>query len=153
MDTHARPAGGRLWQRCRRASLLIAGLMLMVAPLQARAGQTQSTQAQTAGERSIRGIVRDEHGAVLAGVRLAVRSPETARIVTAVTDETGAYHLLDLPPGPYVVRAERRGFIAFARPNVRVRAGLCLGLDVVLKARKTPIPLKPGPGTSTTRAR
>jgi hypothetical protein len=127
----ARTGRARIWQWCRRAPmLLIASVAFVNAP--------SATQSQSAGERSIRGIVRDTHGVVLSGVRLAATSPETGHVVTAVTDDTGTYRLVNLPPGPYIVSARHHGFMPFARPNVSVRAGSSLGFDVTLTANARP---------------
>jgi hypothetical protein len=145
----ARTGRARMWQWCGRAPmLLIASMAFVNAP--------SATQSPSSGERSIRGIVRDTRGVVLSGVRLAARSPETGHVVRALTDNTGTYRLVDLPPGPYIVSAELHGFRSFARPNVSVRAGSSLGLDVTL-AVTVPPPIDSGDGpasppTKTSRA-
>ena len=88
--------------------------------------------AQTGSEGSIRGIVRDEQGAVLPGTTVTATSPGVPVAVTAVSDSTGNYRLLTLLPGVYTVKAQLQGFSESVRDNVAVRAGLNVGLDVVL---------------------
>ena len=87
--------------------------------------------AQTT-EGSIRGYVRDEQGAVLPGVTVTAKGG-SARTVTAVSDQTGYFRLLNVPPDTYSVRAELKGFATSVRENVIVRAGLNLGVDFTLK--------------------
>ena len=50
--------------------------------------------AQT-GDGSLRGFVKDEQGAVLPGVTVTTTSPALIRPVTAVTDASGYYRLLN----------------------------------------------------------
>jgi len=55
-----------------------------------------------------------------------------AGVFVAVSDVAGAYRLIDLPPGEYVVNAELSGFAKLDHAGVAVRAGLNLALDVVM---------------------
>lgn len=87
--------------------------------------------AQTEG--SIRGYVRDEQGGALPGVTMTVTSADTAKPRVAVSDQEGYYRLLNVPPGDYTVTAELAGFSKLVRPNVMVRAGLNLGVDLIMK--------------------
>jgi hypothetical protein len=89
--------------------------------------------AQAPTDGAIRGIVQDEQGVVLAGVNLTAKSPETALVFTAQTDDTGSYRLLNLPPGFYRVTADLQGFSSVSRDDVFVRAGLNLALDLTMK--------------------
>ena len=72
-------------------------------------------EAQIASEGSIRGVVRDAQGSVLPDVAITATSPTVAGARTAVSDDQGAYRLLDLPPGEYTVAAERQGFSKVSR--------------------------------------
>jgi uncharacterized protein YfaS (alpha-2-macroglobulin family) len=53
----------------------------------------------------IAGTVKDQSGAVLPGVEVAVTQTETAVMRSAVTNETGSYVLSNLPIGPYRMEA------------------------------------------------
>ena len=82
--------GGGPWIGCRRAFLIVIGLVL--APTVAFA------------QASIVGTVRDASGAVLPGVTVEASSPaliEKTRSV--VTNGVGQYAIEDLRPGTYTV--------------------------------------------------
>jgi hypothetical protein len=91
----------------------------------------QTIFAQTEG--SIRGYIRDQQGAVLPGVTLTAMSPAAPTARTTISDPDGGYRLLNLPPGEYSVKAGLQGFDSVVRDNVIVRAGLNIGLDIVMK--------------------
>ena len=65
-------------------------------------------------------------------VTITATSPTVTGARTAVSDDQGAYRLLDLPPGEYIVAAERQGFSKVSRTGVVIRAGLNLSLDLTL---------------------
>jgi hypothetical protein len=68
---------------------------------------------------SIYGVVRDEGGSPIDGAVVSALGGATA---FAVTDSAGQYHLTELPPGPYVVRAHREGFAQPRSTLVNVRS-------------------------------
>ncbi len=97
----------QLPNRCRR---VLAGLLLVA--LAAVEAFAQAT------EGSLRGYIRDEQGAPMPGVTVTAKSTAATRPLVAVTDETGAYRLLNVPPGDYSVSAELSGFSTSVRENI-----------------------------------
>jgi hypothetical protein len=89
--------------------------------------------AQVTQEGSIRGVVRDEQGAVLPGVTMTATSSSAPRPVTAVSDGDGVYRLQNLLPGTYVIVAELQGFSRYERAAIVITAGLNLTVDIALK--------------------
>jgi outer membrane receptor protein involved in Fe transport len=85
---------------------LIATLLLLLGPLQ--------SDAQT-----LRGVVRDQTGAVLQGARLQLADESGGAIVRTVTTDARGEYLIDrVPPGAYALKVEFEGF----RPaTVRLR--------------------------------
>ena len=108
----------KMWLTCcSRGSLII----LLTAP---------AAWAQATAQMS--GAVRDESGAVLPGVTVTVTQVETSVTRTAVTDETGAYLLPNLPTGPYKLQVSLQGFRTFERTGIVLQVGATPTINVVL---------------------
>jgi hypothetical protein len=88
--------------------------------------------AQT-GDGSLRGYVRDDQGGVLPGVTVTAHSPALLAPVAGVTDNTGYYRLLNLPPGTYALTAELAGFSTYRREGIVMRAGITFSIDVQMQ--------------------
>lgn len=82
------------------------------------------------GDGGLRGYIKDQQGGVLPGVTVTATSPALLSPVTAVSDQTGFYRLLNLPPGTYTLTAELSGFAVFKRTDLVVRAGLTINVDI-----------------------
>jgi hypothetical protein len=84
----------------RRLGLVLTALVCLLAlPAAARA------------QSAIAGVVKDSSGAVLPGVTVEAASPaliEKSKI--AVTDGSGAYKIIDLRPGTYLITFTLTGF-------------------------------------------
>lgn len=91
--------------------------------------------AQTTG--SILGTVSDEAGAALPGVTVTTSSPSLQGTRTTVTDETGAFRFVLLPPGSYSVTAELSGFATATRSDLRVALGKDSTFDLTLRPALT----------------
>lgn len=66
----------------------------------------------------ISGSVRDQSGAVLPGVEVAVTQTNTGAVRMTITNETGSYALPNLPIGPYRFEASLPGFRTFAQTGI-----------------------------------
>ena len=82
---------------------------------------TVAAWAQATAQMS--GAVRDESGAVLPGVTVTVTQTDTAVVRTAVTDESGAYVLPNLPTGPYRLEASLQGFRTYQQTGIVLQVG------------------------------
>ena len=92
---------------------------------------TASAQTSTGG---IRGFVKDNTGAVLAGVTVEASSPSRiGGAAVEVTDAQGLYTFQNLPVGVYVVSYTLQGFSNIRREDVRVEVGRTIQVDVELK--------------------
>lgn len=89
-------------------------------------------EAQT-GDGSLRGYVKDNQGGVLPGVTVTAHSPALLAPVSGVTDNTGYYRLLNLPPGTYALTAELIGFSTYRREGIIMRAGITFTIDVQMQ--------------------
>jgi hypothetical protein len=73
--------------------------------------------------------VKDGTGAVLPGVTVELTGAQTA---TAVSDERGEVHFLNLAPGQYNLTARLTGFNQYRNENLTVTAGSVIALPVTL---------------------
>jgi Carboxypeptidase regulatory-like domain len=63
---------------------------------------------QTTGR--INGTVKDAQGAVIVGAEVSVENPATGDRRSALTDSSGTYSIVQLPPATYVVKIHAHGF-------------------------------------------
>ena len=84
-------------------------------------------------QASIQGLATDETGGALPGVSVTAASPaliEQSR--TAVTDGTGGYNIIALPPGSYSVTFELPGFNTMVREDVVLQGAFTASIDMIL---------------------
>jgi hypothetical protein len=81
---------------------------------------------------SLRGYVRDESGAVVPGVTVTATSEALMRPASAVTDGTGLYRILNLPPGTYTLTFELGGFATSRQEGVVLPAGANYAVDATM---------------------
>lgn len=88
--------------------------------------------AQTLG--TITGSVKDASGAVLPGVSVEVASPALIeKVRSAVTDGTGLYRIVNLPPGIYSVTFTLQGFNTVRREQVEVSPSFTATIDADMR--------------------
>jgi len=89
--------------------------------------------AQSSGSGSIAGVVRDATGAVLPGVTVEAASPALIeKTRTVVTDELGAYRVVELRPGTYSVTFTLPGFSTVKRDGIELTTGFTATVNVEL---------------------
>jgi hypothetical protein len=81
----------------------------------------------------ISGTVTDSTGAVLPGVEVTATQIETAVSRMAVSNETGAYVLPNLPVGPYRLEATLPGFRTFAQTGIILQVNSNPAIKIVLQ--------------------
>ncbi len=107
----------------RRLSLFLALAALLV-PL--------AGNAQVLG--SIAGSVRDASGAVLPGVTVEAASPALIeKVRSAVTDGSGQYTIVNLPPGTYSVSFTLPGFSTVKREALQVSVNFTSNVDAEMR--------------------
>lgn len=83
---------------------------------------------------TLRGIVTDPAGAVVAGAEVRVTNVATGAARSARTNEEGTYALSGLAPGEYEVSVESKGFaVKVSKPPVVLQVGQSVTLDVALE--------------------
>src|SRR5438128_11053497 len=78
--------------------------------------------AAQGGDGSLRGTVKDSQGGALPGVTVTATSAMMLTPSVTVTDGSGNYRLINLPPGTFRVTAELAGFSLFRREGILLRA-------------------------------
>ena len=82
---------------------------------------------------TISGTVRDDTGAVLARVEVAVKNVETGISRTVVTDDRGRYQAPNLSLGSYEIQARLSGFQSTIRSGITLAVGQEAVIDFTLK--------------------
>src|SRR5262245_8361242 len=109
----------------RRFLSLVPLLALLLVPIPAAAQQAQA---------SITGIVRDPSGAVLPGVTVEASSDVLIeKVRSGVSDGTGQYRIVNLPPGNYTVTFTLTGFSTFKREGIVLEGTLTASVNAELK--------------------
>jgi len=103
------------------ARVLVAGLLWML-------------PAAALAQSAIAGVVKDSSGAVLPGATVEVSSPQLIeRTRSTVTDERGAYQLVDLRPGIYSVTFTLEGFSTSKREGLELPSDFTATVNGELK--------------------
>ncbi len=87
-----------------------------------------------AQDADLRGVVKDQSGALVPGVSVTVSAPTTGFKRTLATDGAGRYAFSFLAPGVYDVLVELSGFQAVTRSGITLDSGSQIQLDFVLHA-------------------
>jgi Carboxypeptidase regulatory-like domain len=92
------------------------------------------TASAAHAQATIAGVVRDSSGGVLPGVTVEATSPAlTEKTRTALTDGTGQYRIVTLPPGSYTVTFSLTGFTTIKRDNISVSGSGVIPINVDLR--------------------
>ena len=80
------------------------------------------------------GTVRDTSGAVLPGVTVEAASPALIeKVRTAVTDGSGQYRIIDMPPGSYTLTVTLPGFVTVRREAVQLSGTQTLTIPIEMR--------------------
>ena len=83
---------------------------------------------------SIAGVVRDTSGAVLPGVTVEASSPALIeKVRTVVTDEAGAYRIIELRPGAYTVTFTLPGFATVRREGIELTTSFTAAVNTEMR--------------------
>lgn len=104
-------------------------LLLSIPPLAAVPAMAQATTG------TLRGVVTDPNGGLVAGATVTARNEATGTDLPAVTTSgEGLYQFSELQPGPYTVTVEAAGFKRSINTRVQVKIGITNPFDVKLEA-------------------
>jgi tetratricopeptide (TPR) repeat protein len=81
---------------------------------------------------SLRGTVRDEHGAPISGATIRLQPISGAQAFSAMSDSSGAFSLAGLQEGPYDVSGEMKGFKKTEIPSFKIQPGVVNEIHITL---------------------
>src|SRR5205085_1280298 len=85
-------------------------------------------------QASVTGVVKDSSGAVLPGVTVEVSSPALIeKTRSTVTDGSGLYQIISLPPGTYSVTFTLPGFSTVKREGIELSGSFIATINADLK--------------------
>src|SRR5580704_15643703 len=85
-----------------------------------------------AGRAELFGTVQDPMSLGVPNAKVDAEDQATMVRYSATSDERGAYHILGVPPGQYVLIVEQPGFRTYRQSGVTLRLGDKIALDVKL---------------------
>jgi hypothetical protein len=110
-------------RRLRRRVGCLGLLMIFLGIANQACGQTASTGSLT-------GVATDPSGAVLAGVTLHLARIDGSETRSAISDKTGRFAFLLLPPGSYELQAAIDGFDTIINTNLTISVTETTDLDL-----------------------
>jgi hypothetical protein len=80
---------------------------------------------------NLTGTVSDPTGALIPGVELVLRNPETGLERRTMTTDTGNYTIPQVPAGVYTLTAEHQGFRKYSQTGIRLQVAQTVRVDVI----------------------
>src|SRR6266571_1189147 len=114
---------------CRRSYGSVAGLIFFLGT-----GLLLATVAygQASYTAQVRGVVKDQSGALVPQATITITNDATGIVVTAHSDEHGLYILTGLRPAVYTIKAQGGGFRAAEEKNVVLQVDQQTSIDFEL---------------------
>ena len=84
-------------------------------------------------EATLKGVVTDTSGKVIAGSPVNTKSESTGQSRSAVTDGNGVFVVPELPPGAYTVSVAAPGFKTFEQRGLPLSVGQTTQLNIQLQ--------------------
>ena len=98
-----------------------------------------------ASTAALQGTVRDDQGRGLPGVRLTLVQTGGRALPPILSNAEGIFRLRDLQPGSYQLKLDKDGYQPLNFPNVQLRRGELLSLDLKLSPVSATAPANKGP--------
>ena len=86
---------------------------------------------------SLRGTITDPQGAAVSEAAVKLTNAQTGLVRQALTNASGEYQFLQLPPGAYTLGVEKPGFAALSRSDVTLLVNTPATLDLRMELGKT----------------
>ena len=116
---------GWVWNGVLRSMLSLVAVVLAMGSV---------VLAQTSGSATLRGLVRDSSGAVVAKSTVTMTSESNKVQRETVTNDDGLYQFSAVVPGKYTVKCEKDGFKTVEQHDVTITTSDTRGVDFSLEA-------------------
>jgi hypothetical protein len=114
---------------------LVFGLSLAFGTVCITSTSVQVLAQETTG--GVQGTVKDPTGAVVPGANIEISGPALIGSKAVITDRSGFFRFVNLPPGTYSILAKASGFDTVKLPSVIIEVGRFPTVDVPLKIGST----------------
>jgi hypothetical protein len=111
-----------------RISFLLVALVLIFAIPQSASAQATAT---------LNGVVRDSSGAVIPQAAVTLQNTDTGTERQSLTNDSGLYVFVSVPPGEYVLKVTRNGFTTATQAGLHVLVNQASTQDVTLRVGST----------------
>jgi hypothetical protein len=88
---------------------------------------------QAQSTTSLRGTITDPQGAALVGAVVTLTSPANSLSRQGVSNDSGEYQFLQIPPGAYQIKAEKPGFSVLTRSGLTLLVNTPATLDLKME--------------------
>lgn len=112
---------------CRGLSLALCALFLVALQL-----LPSTSFAQASYTAQVRGVVKDQSGAMVPQATITITNDGTGISTTAKSDENGLYVLTGLRPAAYTIRADAPGFRSAEEKNVVLQVSQQTSIDFTM---------------------
>jgi hypothetical protein len=109
--------------------MVVAGLLCVVSLAVGRIGPLHAQAASA----TLKGTVLDETGALVSGVSITAENVATRYRRVVTTDRVGTFTIAFMPPGRYVIGAERAGFARGEVRDVTLNVNDQIAIEIELK--------------------
>jgi hypothetical protein len=92
---------------------------------------TLSVWAQSTS--SLRGTIKDTSGAVIPDTVITLTDAATGALRNVMSDKSGEYQILQVPPGRYILKVEKPGFSVLEKSDIILTVSVPSTLDCVLQ--------------------
>jgi TonB family protein len=79
----------------------------------------------------VSGTIVDLHGAAVVSAKMTAINTDTGAKTVTQTDDKGRYSFAALPPGPYLVQMEAKGFSNLPQEKIQLEQGQWLGMNLM----------------------
>src|SRR3981189_1180202 len=111
-----------------RISLLLVALVLIVVIPHSASAQATATP---------NGVVRDSSGAVIPQATVTLRNTDTSTERESLTNDSGLYVFVSVPPGEYVLKVTKEGFTTATQAGLHILVNQASTQDFTLRVGST----------------